>query len=846
MGRFSQRISAFISARHKAIVLLFSLLALLSLVSILTMEIKTDIIDVLPRGNRTVDQFKDFLQNFGALDNLIIAVQSESKTIDGEIGLIEDLVKNLQGSPMIAYVDYSPFLLKTDFFIKNFPFFLDEGGLHKIYERLSPEGIERQIALNRQQLISLFSSPLDYESIAKDPLNVGEVLWESYRRSHLTTSLDLSYGYYFTSDHTMALIFAKPQGKSRDMSFVKQLAKELESITSSSLKKADNPSGIRIGFTGSYAASEEVRKVIRHDIISSFVISVVLIALLIRLAYRVQGAVLLMIGFTSLSSLAMTLAFAHRVFGSLNIVTSIVASVLIGLYVDYSIHMVQRFSDELRTGKTPGIALDIVISRTGRAILVSALTTSVSFFSIMVTRFEGLYELGIVSGIGILLCLLSNLFLLGSMLIWATKNGSQLLRAGKGISSGMDKLAHLIVTNPKYVTLFSVVLILLACIGITKLSFDNDTERIGIRESPIMALSKEINRKVGKRGDPLSIVIKGRDREGLAAEFDSLERALAQWKRERIIESYESLGTFLPAPSAQQLTIKRLKELNKDHALHQESMEKRLENAHEKNSLACDRDYIRSYLAGILNALRNYEGIRLEKVETLSDPKINRFYNKEALSIAAYLYPPSADWNEESLKRIRSYIGSPGSGRSLTGKHILFHEIRSSILSSSLLASVLCLIMNLIIIYWFFRDQYQVLAVMLPLLGVISGVILTLGMMGYLREPFNFINIGTIALIFGFGVDYGIYLMHAYLREEVRDTSNALRITGKNILMCAATTIAGCGSLVTVKFAGIASIGIVLSLGALSCAFTSLVLLPAILQLLEKKPAPQKQDAGHA
>jgi hypothetical protein len=52
----------------------------------------------------------------------------------------------------------------------------------------------------------------------------------------------------------------------------------------------------------------------------------------------------------------------------------------------------------------------------------------------------------------------------------------------------------------------------------------------------------------------------------------------------------------------------------------------------------------------------------------------------------------------------------------------------------------------------------------------------------------NFINAGTLGHIFGFGVDYGFYIMQSYLREEVRDVNNALRLSGENVMIWAATT----------------------------------------------------------
>ncbi len=163
---------------------------------------------------------------------------------------------------------------------------------------------------------------------------------------------------------------------------------------------------------------------------------------------------------------------------------------------------------------------------------------------------------------------------------------------------------------------------------------------------------------------------------------------------------------------------------------------------------------------------------------------------------------------------------------------VLFGEIKASIIRGSSLAVAATLFLNIIIIHLFFKKAKYTLLVMLP---VTLGFLFVPGIMGYINAPFNFINIGTLALLFGLGVDYGIYVMNAFLMEERRDAGSALRLSGKNVMMCAATTVAGCGSLITAKFAGIASVGLVLTIGAVFCAAAALLTLPALLYLFGDK-----------
>jgi predicted RND superfamily exporter protein len=828
-----KRISDFIFLYYRTIIVVFACLTVISLIAVFNMEIKTDILDVLPEGNKTVTQFRNFMEQYGASDNITVILETGNNSIEDHIDLIETFADKLKHSPLIEYVDFN-ILQNTGAsantpMVKYFPLYLDERGLKDLRERLSPDGIVRQIRLNRQRILSPFGSPVDSELISRDPLKISDVVAGSFKRAHKDDALDPGTGFYLTKDHSTAFIFAKPKGKSRDMAFVKELKIEMDHVMQTALKESGNPQDVKIQFAGAHILSEEVRQVIRHDIISSTVLSVVLIALLIWMAYRVRGIILAAVGFTMLASLLMTLAFAYIAFGSMNIVTSIVAAVLIGLYVDYSINMIKRYGDELRKNNDRQKALEITLAKAGSAIIISAATTSLSFFSILVTRFEGLHELGIVSGIGVLLCLISNIFLMSSLLLWASKGDAQKILSVKEPSLGIEGLITLVTKNPRHVLFAGIILAVLLGFGLTKLRFDNNTEHIGVKDSQAVEAIKVLNRKMNKKGDPLCLIVKGRNFDGLTYEFDSMEKLLSGWEKDGLIGRHDSLSVLLPAPYMQKIKIDALKKIAFNNASELEIV---LTGALGKNGFAYDKAYINSYLSNILKAVNNREVIGLKELETVSDRKINLFFNKKDLSLAAYLYPPDMEWDKSSLSVIKTAASSEGRDWMLTGKSILFDEIKGSIIRGSTLAVAVTLLLNIIIVYWFYRKGAYVLLIMLP---VTFGFLLTPGIMGYLNASFNFINIGTVALIFGFGVDYGIYVMQAYIKENERDVGNSLRIAGKNVMMCAATTVAGCGSLITGQFVGIATIGLVLTIGAILCAAIALIILPALLCLRRGK-----------
>ncbi len=826
--------------RYRFIAMFFALLTALSVYTVFHMEIRTDLIDVLPKGNPAVSQFRDFTQKYNILESVTVIVSAPSNSI-GEYGdLIEALASKLKQSPLIESVDYTAFGRKSEFFLRNFPLFLDDRGLEQLSERLSSKGIERQIRMNYQKLISPVSSPADSELIERDPLNLREIVAGSMKRSGPDNPLDLSMGYYMTKDHSTALIFVKPAGGSRDMAFVRKLRPELDEIVRSALSESGNPPGVSVRLAGGHIFSDDVRRVIRHDIVSSTLLSVVLIALIIWLAYRVRIIVLLIVACTTLASLSMTLAVAYLIFGSLNIVTSVVCGLLIGMYVDYCILTLKRYGDEMLLQNDRRGALELTMTKAGAAMVMSAVTTAISFFSIIVTRFEGLYELGIVSGIGVLICFFTTFFFMNSLLMWASAGGAGGIISLKEPSSGVGLLSAIIERHPRRIVYAGILIVIVLAAGMMNLKFDNDPEHIGISNSPAVSAMKSLSRKLGNSGEPLQVMIKAGSTGQLDEASGRLEQHIARWKKDDLINRADSVSAFLPSQPAQRHAIETMGRLLGDHR-GTTALEQAVIRELDKFGLSYDTAQLKGYLSSVSDALSRKEPIGFNELNAVSDARISRFYNKQDMSVVAYLYPGKGGWDRKVVEVLRKEVVGEGTSWVLIGSPILYGEIKTSILWGSLFAALITLGLNVLFVVLFLGDnrRYALLA-MLP---VCLGFLLTPAVMGWLGAPLNFINIGTMALIFGFGVDYGIYIMQSYLREDTKDINNALKLSGKNVMMCAATTIAGCGSLITAEFAGIASIGLVLTIGAVCCSAITLILLPSLLWLRKRKEAA---SVGHA
>jgi predicted RND superfamily exporter protein len=787
-----------------------------------------DILDVMPEKNPAIVAFTDFLRDFGILNGLIVVVESPEPAREALMATVQDLGERLSASSFVASVDYNLLHSGARFAAEHFPLYLDADGMARLAERLSPEGIRGQMRRNREVLLSPFSSPFDAEMIGRDPLAIRELVRSGLIRRLPARSLDVSAGYYLDASHRLAFLMVRPRGSARDMAFVRGLHREIGDLARRAVASAGEGQTVRVRMAGGYARAAEALGIIWRDMLVSFAVSFVSVLAMLYAAFRPSVTVLAIFVLTLFASLAWTLALAYALYGALNIITSIVAAMLIGLFVDYIIHTFRRFEDSFRRDGSASVALERTLTGTGKAILSGALTTSLSFFAVVVTSFRGLHELGVVAGFGILFCLLATLVLMLSLLVWLARSRPAHLRAGRPADLGGHWAARWVQRRPAVALVGFAALVVGGVGGATALRFDASLESVGLRESAVQEVEGRIAQVIGRQGDPLFVVARSADEARLSGDFDALERTAERWRVAGVVGGVSSLGTLLPAPARQRAAMANLDALGLPGRLTGRELAATLRAEMDRQGLVADAAIDR-YADAIEQALARREVVGPREYAQAGDPRAAHYYNPAARALAAHVSPPASGWTPDLLSRLGADVRGLGAAFRLVGPALFLVEIRDTILWEAGLAVALSFLANLLVLRMHFLQWRRVWLVMLP---VTAGTVLTVGAMGTLGMPFNFFNVAGIALIFGFGVDYGIYFMQAFVESPAgpERVANTLRTVGGSIVLCAATTLASCGSLITSHYRGLASIGAVLCLGALACLAATLFLLPSVLE----------------
>ena len=142
-----------------------------------------------------------------------------------------------------------------------------------------------------------------------------------------------------------------------------------------------------------------------------------------------------------------------------------------------------------------------------------------------------------------------------------------------------------------------------------------------------------------------------------------------------------------------------------------------------------------------------------------------------------------------------------------------------------------CVAVYILLLIDFRRFKAATLTMVPDLLGTLWMV----GLMSIFGINFNPANLMVLPLIIGIGLANGVHVMHRFRERCDADISHVIWHTGLAVMLGSLVTIVGFGSLGLAHNLGVASIGKALTLGVSARIFTSIVMLPAMLVIVQRR-----------
>ncbi|MFW5949908.1 MAG: MMPL family transporter [archaeon] len=193
---------------------------------------------------------------------------------------------------------------------------------------------------------------------------------------------------------------------------------------------------IEVVATGESILFDIVQDQLLETVIKSLLITLVAVFLFLMIVYRISdGSATL--GFVTLLPVVLSVAW---ILGTMyvmdipfNVMTGMITSLTVGLGVAYSIHLSERYNQELDRSATVWDALDRAVTGTGGALLGSAATTVGGFGVLVFAILPALQQFGLITGLTIIYAFLASVLVLPSLLVlWTRLIGPESFVSGEG------------------------------------------------------------------------------------------------------------------------------------------------------------------------------------------------------------------------------------------------------------------------------------------------------------------------------------------------------------------------------------------------------------------------------
>ena len=830
------------------------------------------------------DRFKDF-------DGMIVVVEGEHP--DAMKQFADQLVERLQNRSEISSEIY--YKVDTDYFKNKSLLFLEPDSLKQLEDKLrSHEDFLEQVnaspglntllaSLNREISSGVVDTLLtdllgtdDGETKKDEEADLGllisllgqmtrHVEGDTVYRSPWGTFLSeksnplREEGYLVSDDERLLFLLLNPQETEGDFAGSKNAIDGIREIV------RDLSPGfpeIKVGMTGGEVISSDEMFTTHLDVKNASKYALTGVALLFIIFYRRVTEPLLAV-FTLIVSIAWAMGYTTLAVGHLNIISVVFTTILIGLGIDFGIHILCRYREERRLGHEPYRAMSNTLQQTGRGNLAGAVTTAIAFGAMAFTDFVGIVELGIIAAGGIVLCLLGMVLLLPALISieerWRKPVYALPERVGKRDAWFEKIYSHY------YFIIFVSLALLMGCGYLSKeLYFDYNLLNMQAKGTEAVQWEMKIIENAKRASWNAALIAdnvedakeKYRVLKAIPSvgKVESLLTAIPE-NQEARVRNVEALAPLIDpfevesedelfSLRAIQATIKKIrfklrkKEKNGEQddvfeaSRRVRQLDEALEKADPKTAASRLKDFSRTLFVDYrtkISDLKSSVHPTPVQLEELPQDLKDRFVSTDGKYLLL-VYPSINIWEREEMEKFLHEMRQIDPN--VTGNAVHMFESSRLMIDGYIRAGLYALAAIALYLMLTLRNLRTTLLVLVPTL---AGAVLTLGLMRLTGIQFNLANLVILPLILGIGVVDGVHILHR-CREAPECGENVIsKSTGQAVILTSLTTMIGFGSLMVADHQGVYSVGLVLTLGVGSCMITSITLLPALMKLCQAR-----------
>lgn len=572
--------------------------------------------------------------------------------------------------------------------------------------------------------------------------------------------------------------------------------------------------GMRAETGGAFRSRVVEAAAIGGDVRTATLVAAAAMVLLLLLAFR-QLRALVYVLLPLAAGMVVCLGVAALLLGRLNVLTAFIFAVLMGLGIDFGIHLGRRYREERGAGRPHVEALERTLRGTGGAALAALLTTAVAFATLIPSAFRAFSEFGLLCLVGLPVSMVVAFAAFPAVATLAERWRPQRVRAAPGGSVARPPPSR------RFAAWALVALAFVTALGgalAVGLEFDYDYGRLGSARSV-------------KGGLPTRSAVRGYTSSPALLLADSPAQARAAYAEARRrmaagdpgVRDVVALDSFVPAEQARKAgLLAEMDALMADPAFG--FYEDRLD----------DEQFAR------LERWR--ERLRLPPVDPAAaefpDWARALFRERDGRTDGRFVYLltyGNLNDGHEAMRlqeRWQTLRLADCSTVPVASSAFVFADIIRFLREEGTTVTGLALLVVLALLLVHFRRIRPALTVYVPLL---AGFTWFLGVLVALDCRVTFYSAVVFPIVVGTGIDGAIHLYHRYRELGPGSVGEALRRTGPGVALSTLTTAAGFASLMFTGHRGLATLGLTAVVGLLAVLAATLTVLPVLLVLLERR-----------
>ncbi len=861
------------------------------------LELRMQFKNMMPQSHPTVQEYDRIVDQYSSASSLIVVVRGRETDAKA---FADELASKIRSMPrFFRRVDFK---VNTDFMREHGFMLVKAKDLENIGDQFRDLGLVPFLANLNDSFEKTYVS--DSESISngeKEDKAVGALDGIEYWLRTMQEFVDGNAGaadaeravdqfligdpYFISQDKDMVLLFVQPTFTMNDIAIMVSAVNAVDSLI---VEVGSKYPDVDAGSTGTLALGRDEMEAISSDMYVTTIIAFVLILGLFIVSFRMWAAPVLA-GLSLLIGIVWTSGFAAITVGSLNMMTSMFGVILVGLGIDYNIHIISGYTEFRAEGASVGESMRLAITKTGNGIVIGAASTALAFLTMLISENLGMKEFALITGMGVLFCMLSSLFVLPSMLVFrdrvlSRKNDAE--HEPRSITyAWTGRMAEMLASKPIPVLAFLAVTTALLLYSALNISFDYNYLNMEPKGLKSIELQDAVIEEFDVTPDMVLVT---------ASSVEAARAISEQAKELRSVGMVTTISDYVPSEAERLERIPHIEKIRSDLSRERftrlreedaglliEELFRLEDNVIELAQLAfvggqdkvdrkarriigdleqpaAERGSLVAHLVDSFEADLAIGSARLQAFESAYIPELrstalamtsvdpvsvsilpaeirNQFVSDDGSQYLVSIYPREQVWDFEFLGRFTEQMHKIDPR--VTGLPPIFYVLIEYIARDGRKAAMLAVSVIFLLLWLDFR---RIVLAMIAMLSLVIGAVWMVGLMNLFGMQFNLVNVIGIPLILGIGIDDAVHILNRYRVEGRGRLAVVFSSTGKAIILTSLTTMIAFGSLGFAVYRGLGSLGITLLIGVGTALLTTLFLVPVLLGLLDRKAS------GHA